>query len=189
MKRQRKIDFDRVLIDWADEFIQDLVASFSARRPTVTLRMVVAGLYLFAAFHLIFAALLPFYRDAIGGVIGVGTSTVASAELTALATGIIVGGISYHLLLVVAYVLLSFVVRASRRWTRLAGTVVLGVNFAVALNGLKTPDIADVFSVLQWISLIFSGGIITLLWVAALAPVTVTTALPAAKRHLSNERA
>ena len=96
---------------------------------------------------------------------------------------------SYHLLLMVAYVLLSFVVRASRRWTRLAGTVVLGVNFAVALNGLKTPDIADVFSVLQWITLILSGGIITLLWVSALAPVAATTSLPAAKRHFSNERA
>jgi hypothetical protein len=179
--KRRQVDFDRVLIDWADEFIEDLVASFSARRPTMMLRLVVAGLYMFAAFHLIFAAILPFYRNEIGRVIGVSASNVASEELTALATGIIVGGVSYHLLLTVAYVLLSFLVRASRRWTRLAGTIVLGVNFAVALNGLGTPDIADIFSILQWISLTVAGVIIVLLWSTALSP--------RAAPRFSNERA
>jgi len=187
--KQRQIDFDRVLIDWADEFIQDLVASFSARRPTITLRLAVAGLYIFAAFHLVFAALLPFYRNAIGNVIGVGTSRVASEELTALANGIVVGSISLHLLLMVAYVLLSFVVRASRRWTVLAGTLVLGANFAVALNGLRTPDIADIFSVLQWITLAFAGSIILLLWSNALSSAPARGRLPNAKAHLSDERA
>jgi hypothetical protein len=187
--KQRQIDFDRVLIDWADEFIQDLVASFSARRPTIALRMAVLGLYLFAAFHLIFAALLPFYRDAIGGVIGVGTSHVASDALTALANGIVIGSISYHLLLTVAYVLLSFVVRAARRWTILAGTFVLGVNVAVALNGLRTPNIGDVFAVLQWITLILGGSILLLLWSTALAPSPSANRLRDTKAHLSNERA
>ena len=179
MKPPRKIDFDRVLIDWADEFIQDLVASFSARRPTMVLRMVVAGLYVFAAFHLFFAAILPFYRDAVGLVIGIGTSRIPQEELTALATGIIVGGISYHLLLMVAYVLLSFVVRASRPWTRLAGTFVLGVNFVVALNGLKIPNLGDIISILQWVTLLLAGGIIVLLWSVRLEqPSTVASPVP-----------
>ena len=189
MKPQQKIDFDRVLIDWADEFIQDLVASFSARRPTATLRLVVVGLYVFSAFHLMVAAILPTYRDAVGLVIGVGTSHVPPAELTALATSIIVGGISYHLLLMVAYVLLSFVVRASRPWTRLAGTVVLGVNFAVALNGLKIPSLGDILNILQWITLMFAGGIITLLWIPAIVPAAETTGMPAVKSKLSDGRA
>jgi len=68
--KPRAVDFDRFLIDWADEFIQDLVASFSARRPTTTLRLVVVGLYVFAALHLVFAAILPFYRNALANVIG-----------------------------------------------------------------------------------------------------------------------
>jgi hypothetical protein len=183
LKRHQKIDFDRVLIDWADEFIQDLVASFSARRPTVALRIVVAGLYMFAALHLIYAAVLPFYRGAMAQVIGVGTSQTPAVELTALATGIIVGGVSFHLLLMVAYVLLSFVVRASRWWTRLAGTAVLAVNFVVALNGLNVPDLGnDTLSVLHWISLLFAGAILTLLWIPAIAPAAATTGIPAANR-------
>ena len=187
--KQRQVDFDRVLIDWADEFIQDLVASFSARRPTITLRLAVAGLYLFAAVHVFFAAVLPFYRDTIGSVIGVGTSRVASDELTALANGIIVGSVSYHLLLMLAYVLLSFVVRAARRWTVLAGTLVLGANFVVALNGLRTPEIANIFSVLQWITLTLSGAIMLLLWSTAFASAPARGRVPNAKTHLSNERA
>ena len=69
----------------------------------------------------------------------------------------------------VAYVFMSFVVRASKRWTRLAGTVVLGVNFVVALNGLRTPDIAGVFPFLQWITLTLAGAIIVVMWTAALS--------------------
>ncbi len=181
-QKPQKIDFDRVLIDWADEFIQDLVASFSARRPTVTLRMVVAGLYMFAALHLIYSAVLPFYRGAMGQVIGVGTSQIPTVELTALATGIIVGGISFHLLLMVAYVLLSFVVRASRWWTRLATTAVLAVNFVVALNALNVPDLGDTLSILHWASLLFAAAIITLLWIPAIVPAAETTGIPAANR-------
>lgn len=166
-QKSRGVDFDRVLIDWADECIQDLVASFSARRPTMLLRLVVAGLYLLAALHLTFAGVLPFYRGAMSAVLGGGAPDVHSAQLAALASGIIIGGISYHLLMTVAYVLLSFLVRASRRWTRLAGTSVLTVNFVVALNGLRTPDIAGIFPVLQWISLILAPAIIVVLWVAS----------------------
>jgi hypothetical protein len=95
--RRRGVDFDRVLIDWADELIQDLVVSFSARRPTTTLRLVVCGLYVFAALHLLFAAILPFYGSTMAGVIGAGAPDVRRPQIEALATGIIVGGISYHL--------------------------------------------------------------------------------------------
>ena len=164
--KSRQINFDRVLIDWADEFIQDLVASFSAVRPTVALRLVVAGLYLFAALHLFWAALLPFFRNAFATLVGGGTSSIRQTEIVAFATGIVVGGISYHLLLAVAYVLLSFVVRATRPWTRAAATAVLLVNFAVSLNGLQTPTVAGIFLVLQWISLVLAGVIITLTWAA-----------------------
>jgi hypothetical protein len=166
-KKRRGVDFDRVLIDWADEIIQDLVASFSARRPSMTLRLAVVGFYVFAALHLVFAAILPFYRDAFASVITGGASRATTAQLEALATGIVVGGISYHLLLTVGYVLMSFVVRASKRWTRVAGTVVLGVNFVVALNGLRTPDISDVFPLLQWITLTLASAIIVLMWTAS----------------------
>jgi len=167
-KRRLDVDVDRVLIDWADELIQDLVASFSARRPSTALRLVVGGLYVFAALHLLFAAILPFYVNAMAAVIGNNASNIPPAQLNALATGIIVGGVSYHLLLTVAYVLMSFVVRASRRWTRLAGTIVLGVNFIVAMNGLRAPDVADVFPLLQWVTLTLAGIIIVLLWMASL---------------------
>lgn len=185
MKPKRDVDFDRVFIDWADECIQDLVASFSARRPTMRLRLIVVGLYVFAALHLTFAAILPFYRDAMANVIA-GTSNVPSAQLYALATGIIVGGVSYHLLLTLAYVLLSFVVRASRPWTRLAGTIVLGVNFVVAVNGLRTPDIAGVFPLLQWITLTLAGAIIVLMWTAGAARPAARAAVPdEAKPRLS----
>jgi len=184
--RRRDVDFDRFLIDWADEFIQDLVASFSARRPTTTLRLVVVGLYVFAALHLVFAAILPFYRNALANVIGGSASNVPSPQIYALATGIMVGGVSYHLLLTLAYVLLSFVVRASRRWTRLAGTIVLGVNFVVAVNGLRIPDIADVFPLLQWITLTLAGTIIVLMWTAGFARSTAMSAVPdEAKPRLS----
>jgi len=176
--KPRDVEFDRVLIDWADEFIQDLVASFSARRPTMTLRLVVVGLYVSAALHLVFAAILPFYREAMANVIGGSASNIPPAQLEALATGIIVGGISYHLLLTGACVLLSFVVRASRPWTRLAGTIVLGVNFVVALNGLRAPDIADVFPLLQWITLTLAGAIILLLWTAGFGRTPAPGAVP-----------
>jgi hypothetical protein len=182
--KPRAVDFDRVLIDWADEFIQDLVASFSARRPTLTLRLVVVGLYVFAALNLAFAAILPFYRDAMARVISGSASNIPSAQLGALATGIIVGGMSYHLLLTVAYVLLSFVVRASRPWTRLAGTLVLSVNFVVALNGLRTPDIADVFPLLQWVTLTLAGAIIVLIWTTGFARSTA----PGGVRDEANPR-
>jgi hypothetical protein len=165
--KPRQVGFDRFLIDRADEVIQDLVASFSARRPTATLTAAVAGLYVFALFHVAFAAMLPFYHHAIGVVIGESTSPMR-AKLDALATNIVVGGMSYHLLLTVAYVLLSFLVRAARLWTRVAGTIVLAVNFAVALNGLGTPTVAPVFAVLQWITLAFTTAIGALLWSTAL---------------------
>ncbi|HET9830067.1 MAG TPA: hypothetical protein VFP91_00095, partial [Vicinamibacterales bacterium] len=61
----RRTDLDRLLIDWADEFIQDLVASFSATTPTMALRVAVAALYLLAAIHLSWAMVLPFFRGAV----------------------------------------------------------------------------------------------------------------------------
>jgi len=167
--KPRAVNVDRLLIDWADELIQDLVASFSARRPSMPLRLAVAGFYIFAALHLAFAVILPFYRGSMASVIEGGGSITPPAQLEALATGIIIGGISYHLLLTVAYLFMSFVVRASKRWTRLAGTAVLAVNFVVALNGLRSPDIADIFPLLQWITLTLAGAIIALLWTAALS--------------------
>ncbi len=122
---ERRTDFDRLLIDWADEFIQDLVASFSARRPTPLLRLVVMGLYLVAAAHLLWAGVLPFFREAVEGLLSEGARSLSASQLSAFATSIIVGRISYHLLLALAYVLLSFVVRATRSWTRAAATIVL----------------------------------------------------------------
>jgi len=178
-----------VLIDWADEFLQDLVASFSARRPTVALRMAVAGLYLFAAFHLVWAAILPFFRDAIADLIGASATVIPHDPLVALATGIVVGGVSFHLLLAMLYVLLSFVVRAARRWTRGVGTVILFMNVAVAFNGLRSPTVSGVFLVLHWTSLVLSLGIIALIWIAAIAPAAANASLRAPKRYLSNERA
>jgi hypothetical protein len=188
--KHRQVDFDRVLIDWADEFIQDLVASFSAVRPTMLLRLAVAGLYLFAALHLIWAALLPFFRDAFATLVGGGASSIPQTQLVAFATGIVVGGISYHLLLAVAYVLLSFVVRATRHWTRAATTAILLVNFAVSLNGLQTPTVAGVLLVFQWISLVLAGVLITLTWAApGSSSASATASAHAPKRRVFNGRA
>ena len=178
-----------MLIDWADEFLQDLVAAFSARRPTVTLRMAVAGLYLFAAFHLVWAGILPFFRDAIADLIGASAADIPHDPLVALATGIVVGGVSFHLLLGMLYVLLSFVVRAARRWTRGVGTAILLINVAVAVNGLRSATVSGVFLVLHWTSLALATGIIALIWIAAIAPATARASLRASKRYLSNERA
>ena len=188
MKRHQKIDFDRVLIDWADEFLQDLMASFSARRPTVTLRMAVAGLYLFAAFHLVWAGILPFFRDAIADLIGASTAEIPHDPLVALATGIVVGGVSFHVLLAMLYVLLSFVVRAARRWTIAVGTAILTVNVAVAFNGLRSATVAGVFLALHWTSLVLAISIIALIWISAVAPAAARGTVPA-KRYLSNEGA
>jgi hypothetical protein len=162
--RRRAFKTDQTFIDWADGFVQDLVASFSSYHPTAALRLAVAGLYLFAGLHLVFAAVIPFYRGAIEGVIGSGTSGIAQAELHALTTGIVIGGVSFHALLMVSYFLMSFIVRAARRWTRIAGTCVLAINFAVALNGLRTPAITPVFFLFQWLSLVIATTIVVLLW-------------------------
>lgn len=184
----RPSDLDRLLIDWADEFIQDLVASFSATRPTTALRMAVAGLYLSAAVHLCWAALLPFFRGAIAGLIGAGASALPPTQLAAFATGIVIGGVSYHLLLALAYVLLSFVVRAARRWTRVAATSVLAVNFAVSFNGLRSPNVSAIIVGMQWTTLALSAGIIVLLWMRPFA-MTASAAAHPSKRRFSNGRA
>ncbi len=168
MKESRS-DFDRLLIDWADEFIQDLVASFSATRPTMTLRAAVASLYLLGSLHIVWAGLLPLFRGAVASLIGAGASALSTSQLTAFATGIIIGGISYHLLLSLAYALLSFVVRAQRPWTRVAATVVLLVNVAVSFNGLRSPTVAGIILAMQWMSLVLSSATIVLLWTGALA--------------------
>ena len=168
-----------MLIDRADEFIQDLVASFSATRPTMALRLAVAGLYLSSAVHLLWAGVLPFFRGAVAGLIG-SASAIPATQLAAFATGIIIGGVSYHLLLALAYVLLSFVVRSTRLWPRVAGTIVLLVNAAVAFNGLRSPAVAGVFLVLQWTTLTLSLAIVVLLWMRQ-----VTIAEPAAARPRS----
>jgi len=165
--RPRRTDLDRLLIDWADEFIQDLVASFSAATPTMPLRVAVAALYLFAAIHLSWAMVLPFFRGAVSGLIG--AATLSESQLSAFATGIIIGGVSYHLLLMLAYVLLSFVVRAQRRWTRVLATSVLLVNFAVSFNGLRSPSVSGVIVVLQWATLLLSVTIIVLVWTGGIA--------------------
>jgi len=170
-RRARPIDFDRRVVDWADAFIQDLVASFSSRHPTPVLRVAVAGLYGLAAFHLIYGAILPFFHGAIESVVGVATSGISLQQLNAFATGIIIGGVSFHLLLSIAYLFLSFVVRAMRPWTRAAATLVLIVNFAVAFNSLRTPRIATIFLVLHWLSLIGTSAILLLLWAATTASV------------------
>jgi len=162
--RRQAFKSDQIFIDWADEFVQDLVASFSSYQPTAALRLAVGGLYLFAALHLMFAAVIPFYHGAIEGVIGSGTSGIAQAELHALATGVVIGGVSFHTLLTVSYFLMSFVVRAARRWTRITGTIVLSINFAVAFNGLRTPQFTPVFFLLQWLSLVIAPTIVVLLW-------------------------
>jgi len=179
----RRTDFDRLLIDWADEFIQDLVASFSATTPTMALRAAVAALYLLAAIHLGWAALLPFFRGAVSGLIG--AATLSESQLSAFATGIIIGGVSYHLLLMLAYVLLSFVVRAQRRWTRVAATIVLLVNFAVSFNGLRSPSVSGVIVVLQWATLILCAMIIVLVWTGGVALGATPARAP--KQRLSNQ--
>jgi hypothetical protein len=179
--------FDRLLIDRADEFIQDLVASFSATRPSLPLRLAVAGLYLSAALHLVWSGILPFFRGAVAGLIGSGASALRPTELAAFATGIIIGGISYHLLLALAYVLLSFVVRSARLWPRVAATIVLLVNAAVSFNGLRSPTVSGLILVMQWATLALSLTIAVLLWmrqVTVAAPATARSHSP--KHRLSN---
>ena len=166
-------EFDRVLIDWADEMIQDLVASFSARRPTMSLRLVVVGFYLFALIHLLFVASIPFDRDAIARVLGSG-SFASDGQVTALATGIVVGGVSFHLLMTTAYVALSFLVRAAKPWTRALGTAVLIVNGAVAFNSLRGLRIVKVFGVLNGAFLVLAPIILGLLWYAGAASARST---------------
>jgi hypothetical protein len=161
-------EFDRFLIDWADELIQDLVASFSARRPTMTIRLVVIGFYFFALLHLLFVAFLPFDRDAIARVLGSG-AFATGGQVTALATGIVVGGVSFHLLMTTAYIALSFLVRAAKRWTRALGTAVLLVNCAMAFNSLRGLRIVKVFGVLNATFLVLAPVIIVLLWYAGAA--------------------
>ena len=181
---ERRTDFDRLLIDWADEFIQDLVASFSATRPTMALRLAVAALYLSAAIHLCWALVLPFFRGAVAGLVGAGASTLSPSQLTAFATGIIIGGASYHLLLALAYVLSSFVVRAQRRWPRLAATFVLLVNVAVSSNGLRSPTVSTIIVTMQWATLLLSAAVIVLLWMGGMAFGAAPERAP--KRRLSN---
>ena len=178
----RRTDVDRLLIDWADEFIQDLVASFSATTPTMALRAAVAALYLLAAIHLSWSVVLPFFRGAVSGLIG--AAMQSESQLSAFATGIIIGGVSYHLLLMLAYVLQSFVVRARRRWTRVAATIVLLVNFAVSFNGLRSPSVSGVIVVLQWATLILCVMVIVLVWTGGVAIGATPARAP--KQRLSN---
>jgi hypothetical protein len=181
---ERRTNVDRLLIDWADEFIQDLVASFSATRPTMAMRVAVAALYLSAAIHLCWAAILPFFRGAVAGLVGAGASTLPPSEVTAFATGIIVGGASYHLLLALAYVLSSFVVRAQRRWTRPAATIVLLVNVAVSFNGLRSPTVSPVIVAMQWSTLVLAVAVILLLWSGGIAVGAASEHAP--KKQASN---
>jgi hypothetical protein len=179
-------DFDRVLIDRADEFIQDLVASFSATRPTMALRLAVGGLYLSATVHLFWAGVLPFFRGAVAGLIS-SASALRPTQLDAFATGIIIGGISYHLLLALAYVLLSFVVRSTRLWPRVAATIVLLLNAAVSFNGLRSPAVSGLILVLQWTTLALSLAIAVLLWMRQVTVAASATAHPHSPKHrLSN---
>ena len=180
----RRTNVDRLLIDWADEFIQDLVASFSATRPTMALRVAVAALYLSAAIHLCWAIVLPFFRGAVAGLVGAGASTLPPSQVTAFATGIVIGGASFHLLLALAYVLSSFVVRAQRQWTRVAATVVLIVNVAVSFNGLRSPTVSPVIVLMQWATLLLSAAVIVLLWSGGIAIGAASAHAP--KRGLSN---
>ena len=187
---QGRTTFDRLLIDRADEFIQDLVASFSATRPTLALRLVVAGLYLSSALHLIWSGMLPFFRGAVPGFIGSGASALQPTQLAAFATGIIVGGISYHLLLALAYFLLSFVVRSTRLWPRVAATLVLLVNAAVSFNGLRSPMAAGLILVMQWTTLVLALTLAVLLWMRQVTVTASATARPHSPNHrLSNGRA
>jgi hypothetical protein len=163
----RADDVDEYLIDWADGFLQDLVVSFSARRVTAMLRDVVLGLYLFAYVHLVYALVLPFHHDRIAEVIA-GGSQIPPAPLQALATGIVVGGMSLHVLLAILYVTLSFLLRTTKRWTQVAATLVLGLNAAVAFNGLRTPPVAEVFTVFNAASLLFASGLIVMVWISSI---------------------
>jgi hypothetical protein len=172
-------EFDRFLIDWADELIQDLVASFSARRPTATLRLVVVGCYLLALMHLLFVVLLPFDRDLIARFLG-SSGLAPEAKMTALATGIVVGGISFHLLMTTAYVALSFLVRAAKPWTRALGTLVLAVNCAMAFNSLRGLRIVPVFALLNAAFLVVAPILIVLLWFAG--GVAARSSLPTTRR-------
>ncbi|HUK35341.1 MAG TPA: hypothetical protein VLV86_15600 [Vicinamibacterales bacterium] len=184
---ERHTDFDRWLIDWADEFIQDLVASFSATRPTMALRVAVAALYLSAALHLVWAGMLPFYGGAVEHLIDPGGSTLSASQLTAFTTGIIVGRVSYHLLLAVTFVLLSFLVRAARRWTRVTATLLLLVNFAGSLNGLRAPSVSVVLLTMNWATLVLSVAIVVLLWTRPVVLGTPETARRRSpKQRLSN---
>jgi hypothetical protein len=177
--KARGDEFDRFLIDWADEGIQDLVASFSARRPTPALRLVVIGCYLFGLLHLLFVALLPFDRDVIARILGRG-AFASEGQVTALATGIVVGAISFHLLMTTAFVALAFLVRAAKPWTRALGTAVLAVNCAMAFNSLRGLRAVQVFSVLNAAFVLLAPVIIGLLWYAA--PGSRTSHLQAPRR-------
>ncbi len=185
MKRRQR-DFDRLLIDWADEFIQDLVASFSSRRPTMAVRLIVAGLYLNGALHLLWVLVLPFYRHAVAALIG--DPSLGSAPLNAFATSIIIGRMSYHLLIVVACFLLSFVVRASRNWPRAVATLVLLFDFGASVLGVLGPRVSVVLATFGWSSVTLSAALVILLW---MSPVSSSSAaaVTASKRPLTNERA
>ena len=153
------------MIEAADELLQDVVASFSARPLTPAVRVGVASLYVFALFHLAFTLLLPFYRQAILHVVSAGAGATAS-QLSALATGIIIGGVSFHLAMMAMGVALSFLMRAGRPWTRALATGALGGNGVVAFNGLRTPPVARVLVGLHLVSLALSVFIVMVWWYA-----------------------
>lgn len=183
--KERRTNVDRLLIDWADEFIQDLVVSFSATRPTPLLRVVVVGLYLVSAVHVVWAGILPLFREAVEGLLSQTSHALSPSELGAFATSIIIGRMSYHLLLALAYILLSFVVRATRSWTRAAATLVLAFDVIASLNGLRAPRVTMVLAMFQWTALTLGIAIATLLWLTR-APVPLTSKRT---RRLSSGRA
>lgn len=162
------MNWERLLLDHVDEGIQNLVVAVSVQRPSKRLLGAVAGLYLLAAFHLVFASLVPFHHDAIEHALGMPSAVRSESQLDAFATGIIVGGLSYHLLLAIVYFFFSLAVRASRAWVRISLTVILTTNIVVACNGLRTPHIATIFFVLQWTTLMLAAPTLVLLWRAAI---------------------
>jgi len=162
------MNLERLLLDRIDEGVQNLVVAFSGQRPSPRLLAAVAGLYLLTVFHLVFAAIVPFHHASIERALGVPSALVSENQLNAFATGIIVGGISYHLLLSVAYLFFSLAVRASRAWVRVSLTAILATNIVVASNGLRTPHIATIFFVLQWITLLMAAPTLALVWGAAI---------------------
>ncbi len=179
------MNWERLLLDRVDEGVQNLVVAFSRQRPSTRMLGAVAGLYLLTAFHLVFAAVVPFHHDAIERTIGVPSAAVPESQLDAFATGIIVGGVSYHLLLAIAYLFFSLAVRANRAWVRILLTTVLAANIAVASNGLRTPHIATMFFVLQWTVLVLAAPTMALVWGAAIEAeglVATASILPAEAR-------